>query len=204
MTSTSPLRGKPEGERIRNERNPDSFVRLMMTIVLISSFSIAFGLWERNARPAHTPDQGSTLPRSGGPELVAIYIGSSFCAGSSLPDFPRVEHRTFAALATYAMHKRMRFVRIGVSVDASADIGRDYLKRFGPFDTISVGGGWLNPLAISYIWRDQPATGTIPQIVVIQRQVKLTQSGPLLAPDSLLGRLVGMNGMEEWLRRHSD
>ncbi len=198
MNSLSPFHGEAADNAPGDRPKRDPFLRGLILIGAISSFLIAFSIWKhsRSDQPLH---DGSTLPITGGTELVAIYIGSSFCAGSSLPRFPQVEQRTFATLAEYAMRKQMRFVRIGVSVDASPTIGMDYLRRLGPFDAVSVGGGWLNPLAITYLWRDQPADGTIPQIVVLQRIVKLTRTGPLLTSDSLLGRLVGIDGMEHWL-----
>jgi hypothetical protein len=182
---------------------PDSFVRLMGIITFVSILAIVIGLWTRHTHPSEPREGLSTLPRSSGAALVAIYIGSSDCHGSSLPGFPAVEHRTMAALGAYAQQHGMRFVRIGVAVDASSEVGRAYLQRLGPFDMMSVGGGWLNPVAISYLWRDQPSDGTIPQIVVLRRIVKIASRGPLVGADSLLGRLVGIDGMEQWLRRNS-
>ena len=195
--------GLPTKEAPRRHVSSDLFVRLMGAIIAVSLCAIVFGLWTRDSRITDDEEGVSTLPRSGGVAMVAIYIGSTNCHGSSLPEFPGVEQRTIAALADYARQRGMRFVRIGVAVDASAEVGRAYLRQFGPFDAVSVGGGWLNPVAITYLWRDQPADGIIPQIVVVRRVVALAPSGPVVGADSLLGRLVGIDGMEQWLRRQS-
>ena len=202
-TFTHP-RGGSDGEAAQHRARSDAFVRIMVAITLISVLTISSALWTRYGHRGQPSEGGSTLPKTSGPALVAIYVGSSDCHGSSLPEFPEVEQRTMAALARYAERNGMRFVRVGVSVDASPTAGRAYLKRLGPFDAISVGGGWLNPVAVSYIWRDQPSDGIIPQIVVVRRIVSLTQSGPLVSPDSLLGRLVGIDGMQQWLRQQAN
>ncbi|MEO7042213.1 MAG: hypothetical protein ABI035_08135 [Gemmatimonadaceae bacterium] len=113
-----------------------------------------------------------------------------------------MEQQTMRRLAIYASAHRMRFVRIGASVDKSATAGRTYLESLGAFDAISVGGGWLNPVAVTYMMRDNAANPTLPQIVVITRKIDLDSGSPIVSPDTLLGRLIGMEGMLQWLRQN--
>jgi hypothetical protein len=96
----------------------------------------------------------------------------------------------------------MRFFRIGASVDRSATIGRQYLDDLGRFDVISTGGGWLNPVAVTYLTRDNPANATLPQIVVVSRAIDVSSGSAIVSSDTLLGRIVGMDGMLRWLRRN--
>jgi len=59
----------------------------------------------------------------------------------------------------------------------------------------------MNPGAVQYVWRDHPGDGTIPQIVVLRRTVEVPPRGVVVSPDSVLGRLIGIEGMEAFLQR---
>jgi hypothetical protein len=189
-------RKRPPSQRY--VRRGDTFVRVMLSIAVVGLIASGYGAWAHYTRddPA---SGGSSLPSSSGPDLVAIYVGSSTCHGSSMPGFRDVERRTMNRLGEYAIQHNMRFVKIGVSVDKSPIIGRRYLEGIGAFDAISVGDGWLNPVAISYLWRDNASDPALPQIVVVRRMVQLAADGPVVSRDTLLGRIVGIDGMAQWL-----
>jgi len=179
-------------------RRGDTFVRIMLSIAVVGLVASSYGVWVHYTHndPA---SGGSSLPSASGSDLVAIYVGSSTCHGSSIPGFRDVERRTMDRLGQYAIEHNLRFVTVGVSVDKSPVVGRRYLAGIGAFDAISVGDGWLNPVAISYLWRDNASNPTLPQIVVIRRMVQLAADGPIVSRDTLLGRIVGIDGMAQWL-----
>jgi hypothetical protein len=180
-------------------RRGDTFMTAMIALGFVGLIGMGYGaLRQRNIR-MEPPSSGSYLPEKDGVQLLAVYIGSSTCHGSKLAGFPETEKRTMAALSNYAHANGMSFLRVGASIDNSPTVGRKYLAGLGDFEIVSVGGGWLNPEAVKYLWRDFPAKGTIPQIVVIKRNVYAAKRGATMGPDSLLGRLVGMDGMAQWL-----
>lgn len=172
----------------------------MLLVAAFGCIGIGVGVWNHLSRPLpEVPNAGSGMPHQAGARLIAIYIGSSDCYGSKLPDFPAVEQQTMRALADIAATEHMDFVKIGVSVDESPAVGGKYLNKFGPFDAVAVGLGWMNPLAIRYVWRDFPGDASIPQIVAVRQVVRPVHAGATVSPDSILGRLIGKDGMQFWL-----
>ena len=180
--------------------HPDYFVRTMLIVAFCSAVVIGVTLVQRYRTPPG-PLSGRTLPPASGPDLLAIYIGNADCGGSKLPGFREVEQQTMSELRQLAIADHERFVRVGVSIDQSPDVGRSYLRPFGPFDELALGDGFLNIGAVSYLWRDNPGEVALPQIVVIRRDVQLTDAGVIVGRDSVLGRLIGIDGMQDWLAR---
>lgn len=180
-------------------RSGDRFVRTMASVGLLGLCGIGVSAW----RLATTPESRPVLSQmpTKGDQLVAVYIGSSDCRGSKLPEFPEVERRTMAALSRLAQREGAHFVTVGVALDVIPRLGAKYLEKFGPFDISVTGGGWMNPGAVQYIWRDYPGDGTVPQIVVVRRSVDVPPRGVVVSPDSVLGRLIGIEGMQAFLER---
>ena len=110
-------------------RRGDTFVRVMLSIAVVGLIASGYGAWSHYTRddPA---SGGSSLPSASGPDLVAIYVGSSTCHGSSIPGFKDIERRTMDRLGQYAVQHNMRLVRVGVSVDKSPTVGRRYLGHW--------------------------------------------------------------------------
>jgi len=171
----------------------------MLVIGLVGLCGIAVGAWRLATAPS-SQKVISQLPKDGH-QLVAVYIGSSDCQGSKIKGFAEVERRTMDALARMARSEGAQFVTIGVAVDPTRRLGAEYLEKFGPFDMTISGGGWMNPGAVQCVWRDHPGDGTIPQIVVLRRTVEVPPRGVVVSPDSVLGRLIGIEGMEAFLQR---
>jgi hypothetical protein len=88
-----------------------------------------------------------------------------------------------------------------VSVGWSTEKGLDYLKKFGSFDELSVGHNWLNTLSVAFIWRDLPASAVIPQVLVIERPIKVSESNLSVGPDRLVARAIGVASIEGWINQ---
>ena len=75
------------------------------------------------------------------------------------------------------------------------------LNAFGRFDEVVVGDNWMNLAAVTYIWRDHAGAPTIPQIVVLRRNVDRQPTGIDVGPDQVLGRFLGTEQIIEWAGR---
>lgn len=179
----------------------DKFIRLMVMLSLVGLVLAARGVRAAVLFDREAGETGKASPDHSGPELLAVYIGSSTCIGSKIPEFRPVQQQVMRALGQLAEHDGLRFRRIGVAVDVGPRTGFEYLDKFGPFDSKLVGGGWENPGAVDYLFRGLPGDATIPQIVIVQRHVEVLQNGLEITRDSLWGRLIGIDGMRQWLAR---
>ncbi len=99
-----------------------------------------------------------------------MFVASTTCA--RIND-PRLEDALLAArryLEDYAREDEYGFVTVGVSIEAALDRGAELLERFGPFDEIHIGRGYLNAAAQRYM-RTFLGVEAVPQIVILQRDV---------------------------------
>jgi hypothetical protein len=63
------------------------------------------------------------------------------------------------------------FATVGIALDWQIDKGVQLLERFGPFDEIHVGRSWINAGALRYIWQNLPGEASVPQIVIVEREI---------------------------------
>lgn len=115
-----------------------------------------------------------TLVRDG-TELVLVAMMSSTCAGIQAPGFAEALETIRDHLRREAASAGHTFVTIGVATDWMLDDGVEVLRRFGPFDEILVGRGWMNSGIVKYIWTDFPGRAAVPQLVVVEREVMTGQ-----------------------------
>jgi hypothetical protein len=136
---------------------------------------------------------------SSGTELVLVFMASSTCAGVKNPALPAAVNAIEKSLRMQAAGEGKRLVTIGVSLDWQIDAGMELLNRFGTFDEVSIGRGWLNLAAIRYIWRDIPGAASVPQVVLLEREVA---SGETIVVQSerIRFRKVGAIPIIEWAR----
>jgi hypothetical protein len=83
------------------------------------------------------------------------------------------------------------FVSVALSVDQDPWVGTEFMKQFGPFDEILSGRGWLNTGAIAFIVRDMPAQRSIPQLILVERDVQVDDRSISAVSDRLVGRKIG-------------
>jgi hypothetical protein len=146
---------------------PGSRTRDYALLVLIVAVASSAGVVARRSAREPWP----VAPVRGGRELVMVFIASSTCPGINEPGLKDAVARTREGLRRQAVEDGMTFVSIGVSLDRSIDGGVRLLQRFGPFDEISVGRSWINGAALKYLWQDLPGRASVPQILVLERQV---------------------------------
>jgi hypothetical protein len=135
-----------------------------------------------------------------GKELMMVLVGASFCGAQRKPGFPQQVEDAKLGLQRQAAASGRQFSALAVSLDWETDDALAFLEHFGEWDQMSVGHNWLNEGAIRYVWRDMPADPTLPQILVVERDVEKGEQGIAVSGDRLVKRLQGTAEIEAWVR----
>jgi hypothetical protein len=136
-------------------------------------------------------------------ELVMVYIGSSTCAVSNRRELRADVREIQRQLHARAAATGMTFVSLGVAVDRLADAGLRHLERIGPFDEVAAGQGWANAHARRYVWEEWPGIAGTPQIVLIEREMRIERDRPggviyAAGPEQLVLRKAGLWEIGRW------
>lgn len=187
---------------------PSSRVTVFATGALVLSAALAIAaamprLTRRAGRadPARLQTEASISEgrvRSG-TELIALFIASSTCGASNHPTLPADLRRIRAALASNAAAGRKRFAFVGVALDENPRVGIQFLERFGPFDEILSGGSWVGTGAIDFMIRGIPGPLALPQLLVLERTVKVDASSINVSADRIVARVLGFDEMALFL-----
>ena len=133
-------------------------------------------------------------------ELVGVLIATSECIGTRNPDFVPAVRAMKGELARRAAAQGKSLRLVGVALDEQVSDGMMMLSRIGPFDEISVGGNWLNSNAVAYIWRTADRSTSIPQWVVLERDVAVDPAAIGVTPDRIVAVVSGADRMRAWIR----
>ena len=185
---------------------------VMMITLLVASMALFYGV-TRRLRAALSPRQAVSgpvwsdttrrSPYKGGSYLVAFVILSGDCGFCTLPE----TKRAVGSLRDSLLHAhRAAFADVsvvGIVIDRDLDKGMKYIAELprGVFDRISLGGVWLNDLVTDVIWRGGFGGPSIPQVVVVARNVDVSAyPGNIgVLPDSLILHLVGRDEVVDWV-----
>lgn len=130
-----------------------------------------------------------------GTEVLAIFVASSTCGASEYAGLAAAVRRIRSQLKHDAGQEGKRFVFMGIALDQDPMVGIEFLREFGPFDEIQSGGGWLNAGSISFIIRDYPARREVPQLILLERVVKVVDGSIEDLSDRLIGRRTGSDAI---------
>jgi hypothetical protein len=144
-------------------------------------------------RPTHQPSYAS------GKQILLVYIGSEGCKASLKPTFVPLISAIREAVSRQAHDDHEPFSTLGVSAGNSVELGLAYLKRFGSFDEISIGNGWLNDEAMHFVWQGLPGQALVPQVIVVERELKALEPGYEFSNERVLVRALGVQQIETWL-----
>ena len=133
-------------------------------------------------------------------ELIAVYLGAEGTDAQSGMIAAVQEMRV--ALARQAAATNRRFVLRGVSLETSTELGFRHLALLGHFDEISVGGNWTNSSAVRYLGSSigRDSTSSLPQVVLLERDVVEGQSTLQVGPEREIGRFIGVAAIANWAR----
>jgi len=139
-----------------------------------------------------------------GDEVVFIYIGSSTCQWSNVAGLPDRIKQLKRDLFAQAQASGLAFASIGVARDGVAADGMDYLQRFGSFDEVMSGRGWVNSGVQQYMFGAMPGPAITPQVVVVRRTLRYQAGLVVVQSDSVLARMAGVGEIMEWSGRLSN
>ena len=134
-----------------------------------------------------------------GPQLVAVFISSSWCSGNRAPGFHEAIDSLKVILARRAQASGRQFRMVGAALDWMPDSGVAYLKRFGAFDEVVAGLNWTNSAAERYIWSDTAGTPHVPQVVVYEQTIVSEKDRVIFGPIHVLKRIHGGDVIVSWV-----
>lgn len=133
-----------------------------------------------------------------GKEVVMIFVGTSTCRASTEKGFPEVLERVKLAAQRRATAEGKQFRVIGVAIDNDPEVGLGFLRKFGKFDELSLGGNWVNQDVVRYVWRDMPYRPSIPQLVLVEREIRKETTAVWVSQERELRRLLGTDEIRRW------
>jgi hypothetical protein len=132
-------------------------------------------------------------------ELVLVYIGSAECGPCCDPAYKALLKQAKDGLVEPAVQRHMRLRYIGVSTGWSVPEGVAFLAEAGYWHEIIVGNNWMNSGVTEYMWEVPGAETGIPQVVLLERVVRVeTKRWAVLSKRYLL-RLVGKQPLQQWV-----
>ena len=152
------------------------------------------------AREAQEYRPGSVATTGAEDEIVLVYLGSSSCGWSNLPEVARAVKDAKILVAGYARNAGMRFTALGIALDADASRGWSHLRKAGLFDEVAAGMGWANSGADKYVFGTLAGPASTPQLLVVQRSLSTGPGGrPKAESERVLVRKTGSNAIVSWV-----
>ena len=141
--------------------------------------------------------------RDPGEELVFVFIGSSSCHWSNLPEMVQLVRDGRDAVHAKAEAEGLGFAAMGVAQDNIAERGIEHLRQFGRFDELAVGRGWLNSSLLKYVYGEFPGAAATPQVVVVARSLIEHGGQWSVEAERVLVRLSGLSEIRRWVESGS-
>lgn len=131
-------------------------------------------------------------------QVLVIFIGSRSCAACQTPGLREAVSGIVQTIAHDAAAGGFRFHAIGVSVDGTIDSSLDFIREFGPFHEISVGGGWLNLVMVEHVYRDGLTIPGVPQLIVVWRHMDIEEETVRVGDPELLAVMRNADDILRW------
>lgn len=133
-------------------------------------------------------------------EVIAVYLGTVGTDAQS--GMTTAVRQMKMALAKQAAASGRQFLSRGVSLDPTVEGGLQHLALLGPFDEVSVGGNWTNSVVVRYLGPNfGDGRAAIPQVVLLEREVREENSTLIVGPERELGRYIGADKIDAWVRQ---
>ena len=133
-----------------------------------------------------------------GRELVAIYIGSTDCGPCQWPQVKSAIRDMKSLLAAQAKQRGEALTVIGAAQDWDVKRGAAFLEPLGAFDQVAIGGNWTNLAVEQFVLRDSLAEMVMPQVIVLERTVRLGKRVTVSEP-RVLRRILGGADIPAWV-----
>ena len=148
--------------------------------------------------PAETDNYRPRANRASGEELALVYIGSSSCSWSNIPELPGIVRNLKTTLHYRARDTGRAFAAVGIARDGIAADGVAHLAKFGGFDEVMSGRGWANTGIQKYIYGAMPGEGATPQVLVVVRSLDYALGHISVVDERVLVRKVGSDDIVAW------
>lgn len=158
-------------------------------IDLVPTLSIR---WPDLTPGAYRP--GTVVGARGSGEIVFVYVGSSRCVWSNLPETSQTVRDAKRMVASRAREAGMGFAALGIAVDPDAIAGWAHLEQFGLFDEAIVGKGWRNTGSRRYIYGPLSGSAATPQLLLTIRSTSGMKND-----ERVLLRKIGSTGIAGWV-----
>ena len=106
------------------------------------------------------------------------------CTNPALPD-------AWEAIAQSISDQGNGAYRIGLVTSDLAENGLTFLRQFGEFHEVLAGGGWAGVGSLHFLFRELSGPPTIPQVIVLRRQVTRQTKG-ISVDERVVQRRVGL------------
>lgn len=136
-----------------------------------------------------------------GVELIAMYIGAEYCGPCHDPQLKKAIKKMKTILGDRAAKEGRSFSVTGVATDWGVETGIRYLRGIGPFDELIVGKGLFNQATSEYIWKDLSTSTIVPQIVVIERDVRYQDGRAIISNNRVIDRHLGTIEIISWVNK---
>lgn len=162
-------------------------------LALLLASVVGFVLATQFLEPTSHEPKTASRPTQG-KEILAVFVVSTSCPASSLAALRETLVQIRTGLKKTAELAGATFVMVGVAVESDPWVGVDFVRTFGEFDEVLAGGSWMNTGILAYVARDLPGEWSIPQLVLVERDVSMGGPGqvPILSADRLIGRKIGV------------
>ena len=134
-------------------------------VVLVTTFVIGYmGIVPTPSVSVTWETRAGYLPASitDGAELAMVYIGSSKCGYANSEELPALLETVRELLLARSQKAGRSFATIGVSKDLDVEAGIRHLRKYGHFDEIMTGRGWLNIGLLKYVYEGFPGYSSNP------------------------------------------
>lgn len=168
----------------------DKWVWRGLSIAAVVSVAVAasYALSHEASLKAENGRSGASPNAEADTQTLAVVIVSSACRACQSKEFRTAERELVSAL-----RRDGRALIHGVSLDADVNDGLKFLRKLGPFDEVSAGGGWQSVAAQQYVWGDLGGgTPMVPQILFISRIVRRLPGGVSIEEAKVDRRLIGV------------
>lgn len=133
-------------------------------------------------------------------QIVLVYVGSSTCAWSNLPELPGLVRAMKTEFQSRARRQGKAFGALGIARDRLAADGLRHLAKFGVFDEIMAGNSWGNTGIQHFLFGDSELAGpaATPQVFVLSRRLAYPAGSVSVEDERVLLRKTGFESIREW------
>lgn len=167
--------------------------RSTLLVLALLLFTAAGAVVSRRLlRDTHATSGSVRLGRvRSGTEVIAVFLVSTTCGAARYPALGSSLTRIRERLAEQAIGAHRRFYTIGVSLDEQPSAGLEFLSTFGEFDEVMAGGSWAGMGAVDFMLRSLPGPLSMPQLILLERDLRVESAGITVSADRVIMRKVG-------------